>query len=79
MDPWTGFAVYFIIWWLSLFLVLPFGARATIDADDIARGQDASAPKNPRILIKMAATTVLAGAIFAVFYGVMESGAISFR
>ena len=34
MGLWTGIAVYFIIWWLSLFLVLPFGARATIDDED---------------------------------------------
>ena len=28
MGPVTGTAVYFIIWWLTLFMVLPFGVRA---------------------------------------------------
>jgi predicted secreted protein len=79
MGLWTGIAVYFIIWWLSLFLVLPFGARATIDDEDIVRGHDASAPKNSRILIKMAITTVIAGVLFAAFYGIFESDLISFR
>ena len=79
MDLWTGLAVYFIIWWLSLFLVLPFGARAALDDEDVARGHASSAPKKPRILIKMAVTTIVAGLFFAVFYGVVESEAITFR
>ena len=79
MDLWTGLAIYFIIWWLSLFLVLPFGARATIDAEDVARGHDASAPNKPRVLVKMAVTTIIACVFFAIFCGVVESGVVSFR
>ena len=28
----TGFAIYFLIWWLTLFAVLPFGVRSRADA-----------------------------------------------
>ena len=24
----TGFAIYFVIWWIALFLTLPFGVRS---------------------------------------------------
>ena len=79
MGLWTGLAVYFIIWWLSLFLVMPFGARATIDNEDVVRGHDASAPQKPRVLVKMAITTIVAGVLFAIVYGIVESDLISFR
>ncbi len=75
----TGSAVYLVIWWLVLFIILPVGARTIIDTEDVEKGQDAGAPKRPRLLLKMAVTTVVAGVIFAGFYTVVESGMISFR
>ena len=75
----TGMAVFAIIWWLVLFLVLPWGIGGAIDPADVAKGQDAGAPPKPRLLLKLLVTTVAAGALFAVFYVVMESGLVSFR
>ena len=77
MNLWSGVAVYFVTWWLCLFMVLPFGARAVIDAADIEKGKDAGAPRRPRLLTKMMATTVLASVVFAAFYAALETGAIS--
>ena len=34
----TGLAVYFVIWWLVLFLTLPFGVRARLECP----GEEAS-------------------------------------
>ncbi len=77
---WTsGLAIYVVIWWLVIFLVLPWGRRDTIGSDDVVKGQDAGAPEKPRMLVKMAATTAVSGVIFAAFYWLWESGAISFR
>ena len=73
-----GLAVYGVVWWVALFVVLPWGNRP-IDQEDIEKGQASSAPKRPRILIKMAANTVLSGLIWLVIYWVMESGLASFR
>ncbi|MDP6774640.1 MAG: DUF1467 family protein [Rhodospirillales bacterium] len=73
----TGLAVYGLIWWVTLFMVLPWGNRP-IDAEDIEKGQASSAPKRPRILIKLAANTVLSGLIWLAFYWVMEAGLVSF-
>ncbi len=76
---WTsGLAIYLVIWWLVIFLVLPWGRRDTIGSENVQKGQDAGAPKRPRMLVKMAVTTVASGVIFAAFYWVTESGAISF-
>ena len=77
---WTsGLAIYAVIWWLVIFLVLPWGRGDTIGSDDVDKGQDAGAPEKPRMVLKMAVTTVASGVIFAAFYWVTESGAISFN
>ncbi len=66
MSWFTAFAVYFIIWWLTLFMVLPFGVRSQAEADDIAEGTDPGAPVAPRLGLKLLVNTLLAGAIFGV-------------
>lgn len=74
----SGLAVYGIIWWLVIFMVLPWGARPIDDAD-AELGHAPGAPKNPRMMLKMAVTTVISGVIWGGVYMVLESGMISFR
>ncbi|MFQ5617894.1 MAG: DUF1467 family protein [Rhodospirillales bacterium] len=75
----TGTAVYLVIWWLVIFMVLPWGAKGVIDEEDVKKGHASSAPRKPRMLLKIAITTVLSGAIWGIVYGIIESGVISFR
>ena len=75
----TGTAVYVVIWWLVIFMVLPWGAKSVIDEDDVKKGHAASAPKNPRMPLKIAITTVISGALWGIVYMVIETGVISFR
>ena len=74
----SGLAVYVIIWWLTIFMVLPWGVRP-IGREDVEKGQAAGAPQRPRLLLKIALNTVLAGIVWGVVYVVVESGSISFR
>lgn len=74
----TGFAIYAIIWWLVIFMVLPWGVRR-IEPKDLGLGEDAGAPQKPNMLMKLAVTTVLSGVIFGLVYLVIVSGVISFR
>ena len=79
MDEWfTGLAVYLILWWLVLFMVLPWGIH-TVDQEDVDKGHAPSAPKKPRILTKMGVTTVIAAVVWVVFYFIAQSGWINFR
>ncbi len=78
MKWYTALAVYSVIWWLVLFMVLPWGNRA-IAADDVAKGHAAGAPERPRLWLKFAATTVIAGVVFAVFYWAQASGYLAIR
>ena len=64
----SSVAVYFVIWWLVLFVVLPFGVKSQHEMDDVTLGTDGGAPSQPYILRRAAATTVLAGIIFAGVY-----------
>lgn len=74
----TGLAVYVIIWWLVIFMVLPWGVRR-IDPEDLGTGEDPGAPEKPRMVMKVAITTVISGVIFGLVYLVIVSGVISFR
>ncbi|MFG1479369.1 DUF1467 family protein [Xanthobacter sp. V4C-4] len=70
-------AIYFIVWWISLFAVLPWGVRAQAEVADIVPGSDPGAPARPRLLRKMLATTVLAALITLVIVYVISSGVIA--
>ena len=74
----TGLAVYAVIWWLVVFMVLPWGNRS-LDSEDVAKGHASSAPRKPRLLLKVAVTTAIATVVWVIFYLVAESGLVSFR
>lgn len=61
-----GAATYFVIWWVALFAVLPFGVQSQRELNDIVPGTEPGAPAHPRILMRVAANTVLSALIFTV-------------
>ena len=65
-------AIYFTIWWVVLFAVLPFGVRNNEEAG-IARtaGADAGAPAQPHMGLKVLATTIVSAVIFAGVYALI--------
>ncbi len=79
MSLTSGIAIYLIIWWLVIFMVLPFGAKTKIDANNIEEGMDAGAPKKANMLKKVLATTVISLVIFGLFYAAFSTGMIDFR
>ena len=44
MSATTAIAVYFIIWWLTLFVVLPWGVRSQHESGAISPGTEPGAP-----------------------------------
>jgi predicted secreted protein len=68
MTTTTAIAIYFIIWWVVLFAVLPFGVRSQEESGAVAEGTDPGAPAVPRILAKLGWTTVVATVVFAICY-----------
>ncbi|MGH6661750.1 MAG: DUF1467 family protein [Rhodospirillales bacterium] len=78
MTLWTGIGIYAIIWWLVIFMVLPWGVRR-IDTEALGKGEDPGAPEKPRMVMKLLVTTGISAVIFALLYLVIVSGVISFR
>ncbi len=76
MNWFTGVMVYVILWWLVWFMILPIGVKVP---DQAGKGHAESAPANPKLGIKSAATTLIAGVLWGVVYLVIESEVISFR
>jgi predicted secreted protein len=62
-----GTATYFIIWWVLLFAILPFGVQSQHELDDIVPGSEPGAPARPRLLLKLGVNTVIAAVFWAVF------------
>jgi predicted secreted protein len=68
MTTTTAVAIFFLIWWVVLFAVLPWGVRSQHEGGEVAPGTDPGAPEVPRLGRKVIWTTVVAGAVFAAFY-----------
>ncbi|HZS64760.1 MAG TPA: DUF1467 family protein [Xanthobacteraceae bacterium] len=68
MSVTTAVAIYFLIWWITLFAVLPFGVRSQEESGEVSHGTDPGAPALPRIALKLLWTTVVATAVFLVCY-----------
>jgi predicted secreted protein len=68
MSVGTALAIYFLIWWLVLFTVLPWGIRSQHEGGgEIAPGTDPGAPAIPNLRWKLVWTTLVSVAVFAVF------------
>jgi predicted secreted protein len=64
----TAFAIYFLIWWVVLFAVLPWGIRSQHESGEMAPGTDPGAPAIPRLGRKLLWTTLVSALIFAACY-----------
>ncbi len=73
-------ALYFVIWWITLLAVLPWGVKNTseIDRDD-GEGHDPGAPVKAHMQRKLLWTTLIAGIIWGVFAANMVFGWIEIK
>ncbi|MGB6086212.1 DUF1467 family protein [Parvibaculum sp.] len=80
MDPVAGIAIYFIVWWLTLFAVLPWGVRSQHESEEeVAPGTEPGAPVRARLLIKMGVTTVIAACIWLFIYWLQVASPIAYE
>lgn len=79
MRPWSMVAIYWVIWWITLFAILPIGVRNAHEAGEkIGEGHDAGAPVVHGLVKKalintVVATVVFVGVYFAYTHGVLGS------
>ena len=77
MHPLTGLAIYFVLWWLVLFAVLPFGTRPVADPDSQTGWR--GAPAKPHLGRKALATTLVTAILWGLLYLAITSEFLSFR
>ena len=58
-----GLALYFVIWWILLFAVLPFGVRSQVEAGEVVKGSEPGAPTAPALREKAIWTTIVASTV----------------
>jgi predicted secreted protein len=67
----TALAIFFLIWWVVLFAVLPWGIKSQHEGEEkMAPGTEPGAPTAAGIGRKLLWTTVVAIVIYAACYGV---------
>jgi predicted secreted protein len=70
----TAFAIYFVIWWVVLFLTLPFGVRSQHEDGESVPGTDPGAPIVTGMGRKLIWTTILSAVIFALAWLAYNAG-----
>ena len=76
MNPVEGTVVFLILWWVVLFMVLPFGVNRVANPE---AGHDPGAPEKPLLARKLLVTTGITGVLFSVIFWFANSGLISLR
>ncbi|MEX0853119.1 MAG: DUF1467 family protein [Bauldia sp.] len=61
-------AIYFVVWWVVLFAVLPWGVRAQEEEGEVVPGSMPGAPARPRLVGKVIATSIVAAAVVGLFW-----------
>jgi predicted secreted protein len=74
----TAIAIYFLIWWIVLFAVLPWGVRNQEESGDIVPGTDPGAPAVHTVWKKLLWTTIVASVVFGILAAIYKLGLIPF-
>jgi len=73
----TGFVAFAMIWWMVLFMVLPFGVRGQWEEGGGPEGSEPGAPVRAQMPKKLWRTTLIAFGIWLVFAILAWSGLLS--
>ncbi|HBN48352.1 MAG TPA: DUF1467 domain-containing protein, partial [Thalassospira sp.] len=61
MNWFSAILVYIVIWWLVLFMVLPFGVKRE---ENVQPGHDSGAPQKPHMWKKVLATSLISAILW---------------
>ena len=67
-----GLAVYFTMWWIVLFAVLPFGVRSQHETQEYALGTDPGAPTAPLMVRKVIWTSIISAGLVCALWACMS-------
>jgi len=76
MQIGSWIAVYFIVWWMCLFAVLPIGARSQAEAGHVTPGTDPGAPAVLRLWRQILITTLVAAVVMVFLMWALSNSAL---
>lgn len=76
MSITLSIALYFVIWWTTLFAVLPIGMRTQGEAGEVVPGTPESAPAKPRMARILVINTIVAAVVFAIVWVSITRGLV---
>ena len=68
-----GIAIYGLIWFVVLFMVLPFGVRPQKDTGHVTPGTAESAPIKPNIMRKFVVTALISALVYGLIHWLLVS------
>ncbi len=77
MNVVTGLVLYAIIWFMTLFVILPIRMQSQDEAGARVAGTHGSAPANPHLRKRFLVTTAVAAVVWAVIAAIIITGAIT--
>lgn len=77
MNLTGGIVLFAVLWFLTLFVVIPFGQRSQQDAGHVVRGTHAGAPHETPWRRKLILTTVIAAILWGGIAWLILGGVVS--
>ncbi|MCB1407965.1 MAG: DUF1467 family protein [Rhodobacteraceae bacterium] len=77
MPGFSAFVVFAFVWFITLLVVLPLGARTQGEAGDVTPGTPSSAPANLNMRRKLIITTIAAVIIWGIIASIIISGVVT--
>lgn len=77
MSIFNGAVLYAILWFLSLFVVLPLRLTTQGEAGHVVDGTPESAPANPQMRRRLAIATVVSFVLWVPIAGIIISGVVA--
>ena len=69
MTLFNSIVLYLIIWWLALFIFLPFWVTKQ---KKTKKGHDPGAPENPRLKLKIILTSIFSFIIWLIIFVIIK-------
>ena len=77
MSIFNGAVLYAILWFLSLFVVLPLRLTTQGEAGNVVKGTPESAPADPQMRRRLLIATIASAVIWVPIAAIIITGAVS--
>ena len=79
MSPFSALVVYILVWWVTLFVVLPTGVKGQAETGKVVKGTEPGAPVDSQMKRKFVLTTAIATVLWIIVCAIIISGVIDLK